>query len=151
MRTLTQVQQNKGNNLINNAKNMGIQQICETIKNLFSNIRPPFPQMPRSLLVCSMIKRPGLSAIQSVSNIVKDLNKLGIPTGPMPDGSANLTVGYTFASTKEIYRGMKNDASIQIGFQPGSLMLTAFGGNAGGPIVVNGVNTSAGLGVGGIY
>ena len=130
---------------------MGIQQICNTIKNLFSNIRPPFPQMPRSLLVCSMMKRPGLSTIQSVSNIVKDLNKLGIPTGPMPDGSANLTVGYAFASTKEIYRGLKNDASIQIGFQPGSLMITAFGANAGGPIVVEGTNGSEGVGGGSLF
>ena len=56
---------------------MGIEQICKTIANFFDNIRPPFPQLSRILLVCSMIRRPGLSAIQSVSNIVKDLNKLG--------------------------------------------------------------------------
>ena len=79
-----------------------------------------------------MIRRPGLSVIQSVANITKDLNKLGIPTGSMPDGSANLTIGFTFANTKEIYRAMKKDASIQVGFQPGSMMLT--GANAGGPI-----------------
>jgi secreted trypsin-like serine protease len=124
---------------------MGIRQICETIGNFFSNVRPPFPQLPRTLLVCSMIKRPGLSTITSVSNIVKDLNKLGIPTGPMPDGSMNLTVGVTFATTKEVYRGFKEDASIQVGVQPGSMMITAFGGNAGGPIVVKGMNTSEGM------
>lgn len=127
---------------------MGIEQICNTITNFFNNIRPPFPQLSRVLLVCSMIRRPGLSTIQSVSNIVKDLNKLGIPTGPMPDGSANLTVAFAFASTKEIYRAVKKDASIQVGFQPGSMMLTAFGGNAGGPITVQGMNTSTGQGYG---
>ena len=127
---------------------MGIRQICETIGNLFSNIRPPFPQLPRTLLVCSMIKRPGLSVIQSVSNIVKDLNKLGIPTGPMPDGSVNLTVAFTFANTKEAYRALKEDASIQVGFQPGSMMLTTFGANAGGPVIAEGMNTSAGLALG---
>lgn len=125
---------------------MGIQQICQTITNFFNNVRPPFPQLSRLLLVCSMIRRPGLSTIQSVSNIVKDLNKLGIPTGPMPDGSANLTVGFAFASTKEIYRGMKQDASIQVGFQPGSMMVTAFGTNGGGAMTVQGMNTSAGNG-----
>ena len=127
---------------------MGIEQICNTITNFFSNIRPPFPQLSRILLVCSMIRRPGLSTIQSVSNIVKDLNKLGIPTGPMPDGSSNLTVAFAFASTKEIYRGIKKDASVQVGFQPGSMMLTAFGGNAGGPVTVQGMNTSTGQGFG---
>jgi hypothetical protein len=60
-----------------------------------------------------------------VANITKDLNKLGIPTGSMPDGSANLTVGFTFATTKEIYRGVKKDASVQVGIQPGTLMVQA--------------------------
>jgi hypothetical protein len=124
---------------------MGIEQICKTISNFFNNVRPPFPQLSRLLLVCSMIRRPGLSVIQSVANITKDLNKLGIPTGSMPDGSANLTVAFTFANTNEIYRAMKNDASIQVGAQPGSMMVTAYGANAGGPIVVNGMNISPGM------
>ena len=104
---------------------MGIEQICQTITNFFNNVRPPFPQLSRLLLVCSMIRRPGLSVIQSVANITKDLNKLGIPTGSMPDGSANLTVGFTFANTNEIYRALKNDASVQGGVQPGTLMVQA--------------------------
>ena len=127
---------------------MGIEGICNTIANLFNNVRPAFPQLSRLLLVCSMIRRPGLSVIQSVSNIVKDLNKVGIPTGPMPDGSPNLTVAYTFASTKEVYRAAKKDASIQVGIQPGSMMLTAFGSNAGGPIVAQGFNTIPSMGFG---
>jgi len=127
---------------------MGIEQICRTITNFFSKIRPPFPQLSRILLVCSMIRRPGLSTIQSVANITKDLNRLGIPTGPMPDGSPNLTVAFAFASTKEIYRGIKKDMSIQVGIQPGSAMVTAAGANAGGPIVVQGTITNATMGYG---
>ena len=125
---------------------MGIEQICQTISNFFNNVRPPFPQLSRLLLVCSMIRRPGLSVIQSVANITKDLNKLGIPTGSMPDGSANLTVGFTFANTNEIYRAIKKDASIQVGIQPGSMMITGFGSNAGGPVVIQGFNTSSSMG-----
>lgn len=106
---------------------MGIEQICKTITNFFDNVRPPFPQLNRLLLVCSMIQRPGLSTIQSTANIVKDLNKLGIPTGSMPDGSANLTVGLVFASTKEIYRGLKKDASVQVGFRPASFNIVGQG------------------------
>ena len=127
---------------------MGIEQICKTISNFFDNIRPPFPQLSRILLVCSMIRRPGLSTIQSVSNIVKDLNKLGIPTGPMPDGSANLTVAFTFASTKEIYRGIKKDMSIQVGVQPGTMASIGVGANAGGPVTVVSTNTTPSMGFG---
>ena len=131
-----------------NVNKMGIKQICQTIANFFNKVRTPFPQLSRLLMVCSMIRRPGLSVIQSASNIVKDLNRLGIPTGPMPDGSANLTVGFAFASTKEIYRAMKQDASIQVGLQPGSLMVTTFGSNAGGSFVAKGINDNASMGYG---
>ena len=127
---------------------MSIKQICESITKLFTNALPPFPQLPRILLVCSMIKRQGLSAIRSTSNIVKDLNKLGIPTGPMPDGSPNLTVAFAFASTKENFRALKKDASVQVDVQPGSMMITGFGANAGGPVNIQGVNTSPSIAVG---
>ena len=129
---------------------MSIKQICESITKLFTNALPPFPQLPRILLVCSMIKRQGLSAIRSTSNIVKDLNNLGIPTGPMPDGSPNLTVAFAFASTKENFRALKKDASVQVGVQPGSMMITGFGANAGGPVNIQGVNTSPSIAVGAV-
>ena len=129
---------------------MSIKQICESITKLFTNALPPFPQLPRILLVCSMIKRQGLSAIRSTSNIVKDLNKLGITTGPMPDGSPNLTVAFAFASTKENFRALKKDASVQVGVQPGSMMITGFGANAGGPVNIQGVNTSPSIAVGAV-
>jgi hypothetical protein len=127
---------------------MGIAQICQTISNYFSNIRPPFPQLSRILLVCSMIKRPGLSTLQSVANITKDLNKLGIPTGSMPDGSTNLTVAFAFASTKEIYRGIKKDMSIQVGIMPGTLASFGVGANAGGPVTIISNNTTPAMGYG---
>ena len=117
---------------------MGIEQICNTINNLFKNERPPFPPLNTLMLVFAMQKKPGLSTIQSVANITKDLNKLGIPTGSMPDGSPNLTIGMLFGVTKEHYRALKNDASIQVGIQPGTLMVQAG--------VFPGTNTTAGLG-----
>ena len=117
---------------------MGIAQICQTIKNYFNNVRSPFPPLSTILLVCSMIRRPGLSVIYSVGNITKDLNKLGIPTGPMPDGSPNLTVAHTFAMTKEIYRGIKKDMIIQGGTVPGTGLVQVVGGNAGGPLTAIG-------------
>jgi len=129
---------------------MTILEICNLINAMFNKIIPPFPQISRLMLVCSMIRRPGLSVIKSVANITKDLNKLGIPTGPMPDGSDNLTIAFAYANTKEVYRALKKDASVQVGIQPGSMMLTAFGANAGGPITVQGINMSAGQAFGDI-
>lgn len=119
---------------------MGIEQICKTISNLFSNIRAPFPQLSRLPLVCAMIRRPGLSVIQSVANVTKDLNKLGIPTGVMPDGSPNLTIGVVYGIFNENYRALKHDASVQGGAEIGSGVMLGHGENAGGPMVVHSTN-----------
>ena len=90
--------------------------------------------------MCSLLKRPGLSTIVSVANIVKDLNMLGIPTGPNPDGSPNLTVASTYAITKEIFRALRLDAVVQVGggpmtwdIQVGNLKGTNV--NSGGPML----------------
>jgi hypothetical protein len=125
-----------------------IQSICDAITNFMDKYRHPFPQLSRALLVCSVPKRPGLSTIYSVSNIVKDLNKLGIPTGPMPDGTPNLTVAFVYATTKEIYRAMKKDAAVQSGFQPGTVSFFGTGANAGGPVEIYGTNLTFGDGHG---
>ena len=123
---------------------MLIEQICNTITNLFNKLRPPFPQLNRLLLVCSMIKRPGLSPIYSTANVTKDLNKMGIPTGSMPDGSPNLTVAFVYTLINEVYRAMKKDASVQVGTQPGSMQIQGQGANAGGPVTIFGMNLSCG-------
>lgn len=99
---------------------MGIEQICNTIKNAFQVVRPPVSQISRILIVCSMIKRPGLSTIVSSANVVKTLNKLGFPTGAMPDGSENKTVTAVYSILKEVFRAIKFDMSIQTGTMPGS-------------------------------
>ena len=120
---------------------MGIKQIVQSIKNVFKNTRSPFPTLPGLLIVCSMGKRPGLSAIQSTANVVTDLSKLGIPTGVMPDGSANLTVGFAYANIKEIFRAIAKDLNIQGALLPGSLDVIV--GGAGGAVGKN-VNTGRG-------
>ena len=93
---------------------MGISQICKSIKDYFNTAREPVQQLPRILLACSLGKRPGLSTIVSVANIIKDLNMMGIPTGPNPDGSPNLTVAVTYGIVKEVFRALKLDAVVQV-------------------------------------
>ena len=119
---------------------MGIKEICNTVKNYFKNTRQPFPILPGILIACSMCKRPGLSVIQSTANIVADLEKLGIPTGPMPEGCPNMSVGVAFTETKEVYRAVKEDSNIQAAFQPGSLNFVV-GGAFVGEVTGTNINT----------
>jgi hypothetical protein len=41
---------------------------------------------------------PGFSPERSAINIIEEMQKLGIPTGPLPDGSPNLMLQFTLAS-----------------------------------------------------
>ena len=113
---------------------MGIQQICNTIKNYFKDTRKPVSMLSGILIACSMCKRPGLSTIRSTANIVADLSKLGIPTGTMPEGCDNMTVAYSYAQTDELFRALRKDAYLQGAFQPGSLN---FVGTPTSPVGVN--------------
>lgn len=100
---------------------MSIETICDTIKKLFDNARPPFPQLNTVLMACSLIKRPGMSLLTSTANVVADLEKLGIPTGVMPDGSINLSVAQWAAGLKEIQRFIREDMNSQLSIIPGSI------------------------------
>lgn len=120
-----------------------IEGICNAIKNFFNKVRKPFPQLPRELIVCSAAKRPGLSVIYSTANVIQTLNKMGFPTGPMPDGSVNMTNMQVYAIMSEVVRMVRNDLSIQVGIVPGSASITVVGGNAGGTMVSNGTITNA--------
>jgi len=127
---------------------IGIKSIIKGINKLFDRVRPPAPQISRLLMVCSMMKRPGLSVITSVSNVANALAGLGIPIGTMPDGSTNLTLGFLNEYTSEIFRALKFDASVQVGIQPGTMSSVGVGSNAGGPMTVISNIINAGQGYG---
>jgi len=86
--------------------------------------------------------------INGSEKFIEDLNKMGIPIGDMPDGSPNLTIGVEYARWKEIVRTFHEDAKIQTSNVPGGVSFTGAGANAGGPVVVEGVNTNASPGYG---
>jgi hypothetical protein len=50
----------------------------------------------------------------------------------MLEGCPNMTVGYSYAQTKEIFRAIKQDASAQLAFQPGSIDFVVGGGSGTG-------------------
>lgn len=124
---------------------MTIEQICNTIEKFFSKINIPVPQIPSILRWCAGISKPGLSNILSISNVVRDLSKIGIPTGYMPDGSPNLTVAFTCAMINEDTRRNVEDLSIQCAIGQGSVQFSGIATTIGGPAPVTGVNVSGGL------
>lgn len=127
---------------------MGINQIGQSFKNLFSSLRKPATVIPSIIMLCAMVRRPGLSCMVSTSNVLQDIAKRGCPTEPLPDGSPNLMNELVSSMVCEIFRALKEDSNIQIALAPGAFTINATGGNAGGPVNVMGTNITSASGVG---
>ena len=127
---------------------MTISDISNTLKGLFDITRQPAPQIPGMLMAVGCMQKPGLSTAISIGNIVKRLNKHGIPTDASPDGTENKTVQVALAIVDEVYRAIKEDANIQIAYAPGTITILATGANAAGPVVSQGININFSKGYG---
>lgn len=121
-----------------------IQAIATGIEKAFSSIRPALAPIPPLLLICELVKRPGLSAIALTSAIIQRLPEAGIETGLNPDGSENKTCGLVRVMCEEIIKEIKDNAKVTCVITPGSIIGTGTGASAAGPIVVTTVNTMIG-------
>lgn len=122
---------------------MTINNILNKINSFFSALDAKLSKvipMPAIFLLCAATSRQGLSPLKSLSNVCQMLEDAGIPTGPNPDGSPNLTVLEISAILKEVYRAMTEDAAVQGGIQVGEMMIMSQGANAAGPVVSTGSN-----------
>jgi hypothetical protein len=69
------------------------------ILNLISSLAPPGSKIPKILLLLTNFL-PGTSASRASINTIEELQKLGIPTGTLPDGSPNLMLLADLASKR---------------------------------------------------
>lgn len=125
-----------------------IQTIANGIEKAFESIRPALKTIPPLLLICELYKRPGLSAIALTSAIIRRLPEAGIETGKNPDGSENKVNQFVRIMCEEIVKEIKDNARVTTVIEPGSVIGTGTGANAGGPIVVSTINTMIGKTVG---
>ena len=119
---------------------MTISNIVNTVTNTLESAKVPANVLPALLLKCTSLTRPGLSAYKTATEVIQNNEKLGIPTGPNPDGSENLINAYTYSIVKALIESIKNDAAVQVAVPMQSLMIQATGANAGGPVTCVGTN-----------
>lgn len=78
--------------------------IFDTLLSLLNLIKAKRQQLiPVPLLALSEFS-PGYSPTRAFTEHVKNLQKMGIPTGPMPDGSPNLSLMKDFSLLKSQYK-----------------------------------------------
>lgn len=119
---------------------MTIKEISEVIKRVFDKPLKPANAIPAILMICSLMKRSGLSVMRSSAKIITDQSKFGAPTGALPDGSENKMNALINVIVDEVYRALREDANIQVAIAPNAITVQTNGANAAGPVVSVGFN-----------
>ena len=88
---------------------------------------PPGSKIPDALLLLADFL-PGTSPERSTINTIAELQKLGVPTGTLPDGSPNLMLLYNLATHKGAEKEKSENGKIQ-----------ALGISSTGPVKIVGV------------
>jgi len=82
--------------------------LLTTIGQLIPTAQPEIP-LPLLALAGSL---PGISATQMTMKAIESLQSSGMPTGPMPDGSANLMLQFNSSSNKSIVSNITEDGKV---------------------------------------
>lgn len=108
------------------------------------------PSIPTLLLLCEIKEKPGMSAMILTSAIISRLPEIGIPTGPNANGDENINNKFIRIMSEEIVKHLKEYAKITNVVESSSIQITGNGGNAGGPVSINGTNVGLSKIFGGI-
>lgn len=129
--------------------------IKQTIKNVLDltnsaidAVRKPVDIMTGYLIYATARVRPGVSKIKISSEIIAENATYGINIGQMPDGTDNVVNEFVCNVVEKVVDSLKDDAMVECVIPIGSVIVTAKGANAGGPVVAVGTNINNAKGYG---
>ena len=76
------------------------------------------------------------------ANVIKRQSEFGAPTGLLPDGSPNMMNSLIYVNMCETMDELRKNAVVEAVIPANTIVITATGGNAGGPVTVVGTNTN---------
>jgi hypothetical protein len=94
--------------------------IIDQLLGLFSGVGLPsfkLTSIPLPLLLLAPAL-PGYSANRAFINQIAELQKLGLPTGPLPDGSPNLSLIALFAALQGQAKELNENAKVEFAIPP---------------------------------
>jgi len=107
---------------------------------LFKENRVKIPKFSLFQILLSKF-RPGLDSDSISSEIISKFEKIGIPTGPLENGTPNVMEEYTKLVTNEIVDAIQNDMRVDIAVDSGMNVISS-GANGVGPLVATGANVA---------
>lgn len=114
------------------------EEIAEFFSFLLSEARNVLPKLSIPKILLAKL-RPGLDGSILANSVISRFNEIGIPTGPLENGSPNVMEAYTKMLCEEIVDSIQSDSRTDIAVDSG-MVVTATGANAAGPVVTTGAN-----------
>ena len=99
------------------------------------------PIIPPPLILVGGGQRPGMNARMITTRIITRKSEAGAPIGPLPSGAESVDEKMERIRIEEIINALISEAKITIVI-PAGTPITAVGGNAGGPVISQGVTTN---------
>ena len=127
---------------------MDIKNLLETVNTALDAARQPANTLVGFLIYATADHRPGISKLKITSEIISDNASLGINTGQMPDGTENVVNQFVSNVVEKVVDTLKDDAMVECVIPSGSIIVSAKGANAGGPVVAVGTNINDAKGYG---
>lgn len=127
---------------------MDIKKLLETVNTALDAARQPANTLVGFLIYATAVHRPGISKLKITSEIISDNASLGINTGQMPDGTENVVNQFVSNVVEKVVDTLKDDAMVECVIPSGSIIVSAKGANAGGPVVAVGTNINDAKGYG---
>lgn len=122
------------------------EEIANFLLFMLEEDRIPVPRLSIGQILFAKT-RPGLNSELITSSIVSRFGEAGIPSGVLADGTPNVMEALVKIMTEEYVDALQNQMRIDVVIDQGAL-LTAQGGNAGGPIAVVGSTVAPHTGIG---
>lgn len=127
---------------------MDIKNLLETVNTALDAARQPANTLVGFLIYATAVHRPGISKLKITSEIISDNASLGINTGQMPDGTENVVNQFVSNVVEKVVDTLKDDAMVECVIPSGSIIVSAKGANAGGPVIAVGTNINDAKGYG---
>jgi hypothetical protein len=120
-----------------------ISKVLDLLLSAFNLPRKPAPKIPPFLLLIGAELRPGMSGRELAANIISKMeSEAGIPMGDIFGDGPNGVKSLILLQANESVNHIQTKGRVSSVIKPGSVKITVVGGNAGGPIVATGSNTS---------
>lgn len=114
---------------------MGISGLISIISEGLERVRIKLQQIPAILLLCTCTRRSGLSSIIMSAKIYADMNYA-------QNENDEIVKQFVFNVIDKIKQNIHDDGVCFVIIPPGELRVELSGGNAGGPVVLDGSNTN---------